>query len=249
MRHVDSVEFNHVQSVFSYINPLFYLISMAQVMNSMQTLCLLKCVCISRMVAYHMKIDSFFYYNLFIKKVIFYNLGKIRHDKNKNLSCKLNFTCIFSYSFDEYDDISFLNWCNKYVYVKTFCLFVYGFMSCSRIFHLYGDDTIACEGLQNLGLCSALRAFEQRRIFIMPHLLWHRARFTQSLPKDHPIQSPLTTHKGVWRICSNPDPHGSPFSRLFQHTRGCGGSILTQILMGPHLVASYDTQRGVEDLF
>jgi hypothetical protein len=30
------------------------------------------------------------------------------------------------------------------------------------------------EGLQNLGLCSALRAFEQGGIFIMPHLLWHR---------------------------------------------------------------------------
>jgi hypothetical protein len=27
------------------------------------------------------------------------------------------------------------------------------------------------EGLQNLGICSALRAFEQEGIFIMPHLL------------------------------------------------------------------------------
>jgi hypothetical protein len=27
----------------------------------------------------------------------------------------------------------------------------------------------------NLGLCSALRAFEQGGIFIAPHLLWHRA--------------------------------------------------------------------------
>jgi hypothetical protein len=41
----------------------------------------------------------------------------------------------------------------------------------SRIFHLYGDVTIAGEGLQNLGLCSALRAFEQGEIFIVPHLL------------------------------------------------------------------------------
>jgi hypothetical protein len=32
---------------------------------------------------------------------------------------------------------------------------------------------IAGEGLQNLGLCSALRAFEQGGIFIVPHLLWH----------------------------------------------------------------------------
>jgi hypothetical protein len=45
-----------------------------------------------------------------------------------------------------------------------------GFTSRSRIFHLYGDVTIAGEGLQNLGLCSALRAFEQGGIFIVPHL-------------------------------------------------------------------------------
>jgi hypothetical protein len=32
---------------------------------------------------------------------------------------------------------------------------------------------IAGEGLQNLGLCSALRAFEQAGIFIVPHLLRH----------------------------------------------------------------------------
>jgi hypothetical protein len=36
---------------------------------------------------------------------------------------------------------------------------------------LYGDITIAGEGLQNLGLCSALWAFEQGGIFIVPHLL------------------------------------------------------------------------------
>jgi hypothetical protein len=50
-------------------------------------------------------------------------------------------------------------------------LVVYGFTSRSRIFHLYGDVTIAGEGLQNLGLCSALRAFEQGGIFIVAHLL------------------------------------------------------------------------------
>jgi hypothetical protein len=42
---------------------------------------------------------------------------------------------------------------------------------CSRIFHLHGDVTITGEGLQNLDLCSALRAFEQGGIFIAPHLL------------------------------------------------------------------------------
>jgi hypothetical protein len=34
-------------------------------------------------------------------------------------------------------------------------------------------------------------------------------RFFRSLPKDRPIQSPLKTLKGMWRICSNPDSHGS----------------------------------------
>jgi hypothetical protein len=50
-------------------------------------------------------------------------------------------------------------------------LIIYDFMSRSRIFHLYEDVTIADEGLQNLGLCSALRAIEQGGIFIVPHLL------------------------------------------------------------------------------
>jgi hypothetical protein len=41
------------------------------------------------------------------------------------------------------------------------------------LLHLYryGDVTIAGEGQQNLGICSALRAFEQEGIFIVPHLL------------------------------------------------------------------------------
>jgi hypothetical protein len=41
----------------------------------------------------------------------------------------------------------------------------------SRIFHLYGEVTIASEGLQNFGLSSTLKAFEQEGIFIVPHLL------------------------------------------------------------------------------
>jgi hypothetical protein len=44
-------------------------------------------------------------------------------------------------------------------------------LALERIFHLRGDVTIAGEGLQNLGLCTALSAFEQEGIFIMPHLL------------------------------------------------------------------------------
>jgi hypothetical protein len=33
-------------------------------------------------------------------------------------------------------------------------------------------------------------------------------QFLRSHPKVSPIQSPLTTHKGMWRIYSNPDPFG-----------------------------------------
>jgi hypothetical protein len=53
---------------------------------------------------------------------------------------------------------------------------LYCFTSRSRIFHLFRDVTIYGEGLHNLGLCSALRAFQQGGIFIMPHL-WHGASF------------------------------------------------------------------------
>jgi hypothetical protein len=84
-------------------------------------------------------------------------------------------------------------------------------MSRSRICHLYGDITIADEGLQNFGLCSALRAFEQGWIFIVPYLLVHRALGFSGLIRKT-----------------------APFSRLLRHTRGCGGPgpILTWILIG-----------------
>jgi hypothetical protein len=52
-------------------------------------------------------------------------------------------------------------------------LVTYSFTYRSRIFHLYGDDIIACKGMQNLGLCSALRSIEEGGIFIVPHLLRH----------------------------------------------------------------------------
>jgi hypothetical protein len=77
-------------------------------------------------------------------------------------------------------------------------LFIYGFMSRRRMFHLYGDVTIANGGLQNLGLCSALRAFEHGGIFIVPHLLWHGASVfpvsSEGLP--HSVVS-YDTHEDV----------------------------------------------------
>jgi hypothetical protein len=36
---------------------------------------------------------------------------------------------------------------------------------------LYGNVSNVGEGMQNLGLCPALGAFEQRGIYIVPHLL------------------------------------------------------------------------------
>jgi hypothetical protein len=45
-----------------------------------------------------------------------------------------------------------------YVLLKNFSLII-------------GNVTTVGEGLQNLGLCSALRAFEQGGIFIVPYLL------------------------------------------------------------------------------
>jgi hypothetical protein len=39
-------------------------------------------------------------------------------------------------------------------------------------FFLSLDVTVAGEGLQNIGLCSALEAFEQGGIFFVPHLLF-----------------------------------------------------------------------------
>jgi hypothetical protein len=41
----------------------------------------------------------------------------------------------------------------------------------AREFFTHRDITIAGEGLQNLNLCSALTAFEQGGVFIVPHLL------------------------------------------------------------------------------
>jgi hypothetical protein len=101
--------------------------------------------------------------------------------------------------------------------------------SCSRIFYLYGDITITGEGLKNLGLCSALRAFEQGGIFIVPHLLWHGASVflvsSEGLP--HSVTSYDT--QGEMENLFLPRSSRFPISHLLRHTRGCGGPILTRI--------------------
>jgi hypothetical protein len=83
-------------------------------------------------------------------------------------------------------------------------LIIYCFTSRSRTFHLFEDVTIIGEGLQNLGLCSVLRAFEQGGIFIVTRDLGFPGLILKT----------------------------APFSRLLRHTRGCGGYILTRILIG-----------------
>jgi hypothetical protein len=95
-------------------------------------------------------------------------------------------------------------------------------MSRSRIFHLpvCGDITIAGEGLQNLGLCSALKAFQQGGIFIMPYLLWHGASV-------FPVSSEELSH-----LIASYDSQGN-----------------AKDLTDPHSVLSYDTQGDAEDLF
>jgi hypothetical protein len=119
---------------------------------------------------------------------------------NKAFELCISFDCSNSMGILSYDQKNIdwlINW-----------LIDYCFTSRSRIFHLYGDVTIASWGLQNIGLCSALRAFEQGEICIVPHQLWHGT--------------------SVFPVSSEVPPLG----RLLQHTRGCRGSVLTWILRG-----------------
>jgi hypothetical protein len=67
-------------------------------------------------------------------------------------------------------------------------------------------------------------------------------RFFRSHPKDRPIQSPSTTHEGVWRIYSNPDPHGG----LIEVTKGYRFSINTSRSMSSYSCSlSYLTATAV----
>jgi hypothetical protein len=59
--------------------------------------------------------------------------------------------------------------------------------------------TIAGEVLQNLGLCSALMAFEQ--------VLWHGISLFPVSSEGPPHLVPFPTHEGMWRIYSSSNPH------------------------------------------
>jgi hypothetical protein len=83
-------------------------------------------------------------------------------------------------------------------------------MSCSRIFYLNVNVIIAGAGLENVGLCSALRTFKQGKIFIVPHLLWHGtlvfpvSSVTTSEGQPHSVA--FTTRERMWGVYSYPDP-------------------------------------------
>jgi hypothetical protein len=95
------------------------------------------------------------------------------------------------------------------------------------------------QGLQNIGLLFALSAFEQERIFIVPHLLWHGASIfpvlsegsphafdrqgdAEGLSSGVPIQSSITIRKGVLRIYSYSNPLGGLFLYIGIHRRTAG---------------------------
>jgi hypothetical protein len=79
----------------------------------------------------------------------------------------------------------------------------------SRIDWLFIVLCPAQEGLQNVGLCSALRVFEQGGIFIVPHLLWHGTSVFPVSSEGPPHSVASYDTQGMWRIYSNPDSHGS----------------------------------------
>jgi hypothetical protein len=88
-------------------------------------------------------------------------------------------------------------------------MIIYGFKSRSRIFHLYGDVTIAGDGMQNY----------------RPMLGAQGLRAGRDLYCATPA---VTRDLGFSGLIRRTDP----FSSLLRHTRGCGGSILTRILTG-----------------
>jgi hypothetical protein len=100
---------------------------------------------------------------------------------------------------------------------KIYHLMIYCFTSRSRIFHLYGDVTNAAEGLQNLGLCFALWAFEQGGIVVVPQLLWHGTLVFSVASEGPPHLVASYGNMGMWGIYSNPDAHGSRLKRLIDY--------------------------------
>jgi hypothetical protein len=109
-------------------------------------------------------------------------------------------------------------------------IFTVQITSRSRVFHSYGDITIAVEGLQNLGQCSALRAFKQvgRGLYCATPVDTRSLSFSVY---HHPNlrTAPFSRHE---RGCWGPNLMGHQFSRLVIHARRCWGTILIHIITG-----------------
>jgi hypothetical protein len=115
-------------------------------------------------------------------------------------------------------------WCKEtasfYLFEKMCSVWKIQWFDCLRFHVLLKNFSLIWrrqpgEGLQNLGLCSAPRAFEQGGILFVPHWCDTGPRFFQSYLKDHPIQSPFTTQGDV-EIYSNLYFHLSPICRLLR---------------------------------
>jgi hypothetical protein len=80
------------------------------------------------------------------------------------------------------------------------------------MFQLYGDVTIAGEGVQNLGLCSALRALKKGRDLYRAELLW-QGTSVFPVPSELALHSVASydTHGDMQRTYSNPDPPGKGY--------------------------------------
>jgi hypothetical protein len=103
-------------------------------------------------------------------------------------------------------------------------LIIYCFMSRSRICHWYEDVTITGEGLQNLGLCSAFRAF-----------LYHATpAVTRGLGFSGFIQSPFTTHRGCGGPILNQILSGR--FKLIMDERTDASTLVIDFLMCPTAV-------------
>jgi hypothetical protein len=105
------------------------------------------------------------------------------HNHTSGIPClPHSLICIFFRTYEKGDYLLFMPFYVSIELLWVDWLIIYSFTSRSRVFHLYGDVTIAGERLQNLGLRSALRAFEHREITCCDT----GPRIFRSHPKDRP---------------------------------------------------------------
>jgi hypothetical protein len=126
--------------------------------------------------------------------------------------------------------------------IQTYAAHLYCFKSRSRIFHLYGDVTITDEGLQNSGLCSALRAFYLRNFCHMIFTVLHPAQNFSFIWRRHHCR----WRAAKFRPMLGAFEQGGIF--IVQHLLWHGASVFpVSSERPPNSVASYDTRGGVED--